>query len=318
MAAENFERGTIKNVGNCYLWRLEIRGFSAESPLIKTFIEGIISTWKLYLERKKFYVKLISANISDSQFTVSISTNDFSISWEISTKESNKYHYLGDTPFLRALPMEVMFEISVKYKDEKVIFEEVLPISKIKKDLAKLLTDEKFSDVTLVGRGGMQFRAHKNILSARSEVFAAMFDNEFLENKANSVSIDDIDGEVLQEMLNYIYTEEIVSKELAADLYVAADKYALVDLQSLCESILTQTMDISSVADILLLAERTSNERLKRNALQFISKNIVAVMETASWKRLQALDHNLCIDVLSKTIKAICNDEQISDIECFE
>ena len=66
----------------------------------------------------------------------------------------------------------------------------------------------QFSDVNLNIRG-REFPAHKNILAARSEVFAAMFQHPTKEKLSNQIEIEDIEPEVFQELLRFIYTGRV-------------------------------------------------------------------------------------------------------------
>lgn len=75
----------------------------------------------------------------------------------------------------------------------------------LKKDFASMLHNSILSDVTLKA-GTEEFKAHKALLSARSPVFARMFDSEMKEKETNTVEIEDIEAQTLQELLNYIYT----------------------------------------------------------------------------------------------------------------
>lgn len=70
--------------------------------------------------------------------------------------------------------------------------------------------------------------------SARSPVFAAMFEHEMEERKQNRVTINDVDHEVLKEMLRFIYTGKSPHLEkMADDLLAAADKVNISFLKGL-------------------------------------------------------------------------------------
>ena len=89
-------------------------------------------------------------------------------------------------------------------------------------NLQTLLESKKFSDVTFI-TGDQEFQAHKLILSARSQVFAAMFEHECEETR--KVTITDVSVEAFEELLRYIYTGKVSSVEqYTGDLLVAADK----------------------------------------------------------------------------------------------
>src|SRR5699024_6528915 len=84
-------------------------------------------------------------------------------------------------------------------------------------DYSSLLKSGKLSDVTL-SVGGRNFRAHKSILSARSIVFAAMFEHETKENQENMVEIPDIDSDVFEEFLQFIYTGKVIVLSCAENI----------------------------------------------------------------------------------------------------
>ncbi|XP_061396063.1 protein roadkill-like [Musca vetustissima] len=173
----------------------------------------------------------------------------------------------------------------------------------ISKDLANILASKEFSDLTLVSQDKIEFNAHKILLCARSEVFAAMFRNDLEEKKTGIIQIEDMNSKLLKELLNYIYTDKKIPKEMAADLFVAGNKYAMSGLQEMCENVLIETMSVDTAADILLLGDRHSSGRLKSMAVQFAIKNIKSVSMTKSWKRLRANNHDLCTDILEKVVK---------------
>lgn len=90
--------------------------------------------------------------------------------------------------------------------------------------MEKLLTNGTFSDTVLVV-DGREFYAHKAILAARSPVFSAMFEHEMTESRKGRVEISDIDPDVFNEMLKFIYTGDTPQIQgMAEDLLAAADK----------------------------------------------------------------------------------------------
>ncbi|XP_073814368.1 speckle-type POZ protein-like [Musca autumnalis] len=176
--------------------------------------------------------------------------------------------------------------------DIKPLYNTVVCLS-IKEDFANIFASKEFSDVALVAQDGIELKAHKLMLCARSQVFAAMFRSNFEESKTNRIRIDDMDAEVIEEMLKFLYTGGDISEKFAEQLFIAANKYSLLDLQTMCENTLINTIKIATVADILLLADRYTNERLKTKATQVILSNFKTVTETESWKKLCQTDHDL-------------------------
>lgn len=73
--------------------------------------------------------------------------------------------------------------------------------------------------------GEKQFAVHKSILTTRSSVFSAMFQHETKEKLLNRVDIIDVDANVLEKLLHFIYSGDVSSIEGLEDkLLVAADK----------------------------------------------------------------------------------------------
>ncbi|XP_046640183.1 speckle-type POZ protein-like [Daphnia pulicaria] len=106
--------------------------------------------------------------------------------------------------------------------------------------LERLFEDGQLSGVTLSVHGRL-FQAHKCILASSSKVFEA----EFKYNVSNQVVIEDIQPEVFQEFLRFIYTSRLTSETMetmAPRLFSAADKYLLDQLKSECESHLHRQM----------------------------------------------------------------------------
>ena len=54
-----------------------------------------------------------------------------------------------------------------------------------------------------------RFPAHKSILAARSDVFDAMFQHPLREKLTNQILREDIEPEVFQEWLRFVYTDQL-------------------------------------------------------------------------------------------------------------
>ncbi|XP_073836747.1 protein roadkill-like [Musca autumnalis] len=312
--------GKIKMTGSRYVWKVKREYTMAECPEITHDEGGITSTWRMLINWKSgaIYITLASVNTTNRLlFQAIISYKDHaSIDVHISSGECKKLIYIGNSDILEYDSME--FSLEFKLKDEikhprEIKFHEPCKKRKTQTDskrsiisnhYGKLLASEEFSDITLVAQGGIELKAHRLILRTRSTVFDAMFRNDFLENQTNRITIDDIDADVLEEMLKYIYTgdDDNIPKEMASELLMVADKYALMDLQEMCVKILIDSKQIDTITDTLLLAERNSNKRLKEQVIEFIIANIKDVMETVHWKTLQETEPNLCLEVMGKAI----------------
>jgi speckle-type POZ protein len=161
---------------------------------------------------------------------------------------------------------------------------------KIVDDFEKLLETNKFHDVILncsTGSSEKEFKAHKAILSVRSPVFQAMFENDLEEAKNNVVRISDIDPVVLKDLLSFIYCGKITNFENSCDLFVAADKYQIEDLMDYCHRWLLNNINEHNLIHCLRLAETYNKKELKENAIEFFIKNeskMTNLMENKDWK----------------------------------
>ncbi|XP_075153433.1 protein roadkill-like [Haematobia irritans] len=159
--------------------------------------------------------------------------------------------------------------------------------SRLFSDMSKLLYTGKFSDITLTV-DGKELKAHKNILSLRSEVFAAMFDyDELKENTSNCIIIEDLHYDIACEMLRFIYSNKSSNLDvMALDLLAAADKYALKELKRLCELSLYRNIAIDTVLPILVYADRHSSFTLKLWTFHFIKINMEKIIQTTEWQTM--------------------------------
>ncbi|GFY56065.1 TD and POZ domain-containing protein 3 [Trichonephila inaurata madagascariensis] len=107
----------------------------------------------------------------------------------------------------------------------------------LKEDLESSYKDNLLCDTKLKTKTGL-FNCHKNILSARSPVFKAMFTNDMREKNSDCVDIEDLDDDTVHRLLLYIYTATVqdLQWDSACNLYAAADKYEILSLKSECSS----------------------------------------------------------------------------------
>ena len=171
------------------------------------------------------------------------------------------------------------------------------PDCQITHHLGHLFDSGRMSDITfLVGK--KQFKAHKIIMSARSTVFAAMFEVDGKVGPLASLKIEDIEPDIFEAMLRFLYTDDIQeNEELAKKLLAIAQKYQLQLLKLKCEDILMKNISKTNCAEILSLADVHEAPSLKKDALDFIRRNSGEVIKTAGWKTLRQTRPQLGIDI---------------------
>lgn len=205
-----------------------------------------------------------------------------------------------------------------EYSGQVSPFQSRVPNCKLPEDLEDLFKSQEFSDVTIYANG-KEFKAHKAILAARSPMFRGMFSHDMKETKFNRVEVTDVDPDVLEEMLRFIYTgrtslelrssqakeqkdqkdqkEQEKEQHLAIELLQAANKYQLDRLKLICEEALYKTLSADSVAEILSLADLYNAAQLKTQAIEFISTHATEVIETDGWNRMVRENPHLVAEV---------------------
>jgi speckle-type POZ protein len=153
-----------------------------------------------------------------------------------------------------------------------------------------LFNNMQFSDVNF-NVFGSEFPAHKLILAARSEVFAAIFKHPMREQSTNQIEIEDIKPEVFQEMLRFIYTGQVqfdkLSEKMVVDLLVAADKYLLGQLKMQCENYLLHHMSPDICVFFLLTGDLQNPAEPLKEAVKFFRRFPNQVMATDGWKKMK-------------------------------
>ena len=160
------------------------------------------------------------------------------------------------------------------------------PAADLVTNLAEFLSSTGNSDVTFVVEG-KEFPAHKAIVSARSPVFAAMFQHNMKEAAQNRVDIVDIETEIFQDLLRFMYTDQLdLTVENATGLLAAANRYFVDLLKWKCEKFLAQDLSMKNCCERLILADTQDAPNLKKAAGNIIRKSSAKLKKTESWKRM--------------------------------
>lgn len=161
------------------------------------------------------------------------------------------------------------------------------------RDLENLFETRIGCDVTLC-TGGAEFSAHKAILMARSSVFAAMFENNMMDDR---VLIPDLSTQVLREMLRFLYTGKNPEGKITTGLLMAADKYDLAPLKAICEDALSSNISAHTAAEMLRDADKYNAQQLKTATIHFVKTHGPDVITTEGWKNLVQHQPHLVAEV---------------------
>ncbi|XP_065209104.1 speckle-type POZ protein-like isoform X1 [Planococcus citri] len=181
-----------------------------------------------------------------------------------------------------------------------------IPESSLPTDLGRLYFDDCFKDLTISVKE-KNYLVHKAILAIRSSVFDAMFRNDMQESSKNRIVINDLEEEIFEEMLHYIYTGKTKNlDELAFELLPVANKYDLKELRIMCENVLLKKLSADNAVKILILADVHHAEGLKKGTLEFIKVNFADcedLKNAAVWNDLATTRAQLLKDMLDAFCK---------------
>ena len=161
--------------------------------------------------------------------------------------------------------------------------------NQVTNDLAKYSNKNQHLSDVILNVDDVKFPAHKLILSARSPVFAAMFQHDMKENQKNSVDIPDIKSDVFEVALQFIYTGDVTRVDkFAVELLSVADKYQLRFLKTVCQDHINDELSPSNACKSLVLADLHSAEKLKKRIIQYINHKKKKLIGTAAWLELKS------------------------------
>ncbi|XBJ27619.1 hypothetical protein VPH35_004854 [Triticum aestivum] len=138
---------------------------------------------------------------------------------------------------------------------------------------------------------------------------------------AGAIQIQDMEPNVFNALLGFIYTDlmpkmmkvggEAEAEEGGTDevtwlrhLLIAADRFDLQRLKSMCEERLSEHIDFSSVTAILGLVAQHHCRGLKEACLEFLKVQSAAILEgvmaTSDWQRMSATDPSVLNELIAK------------------
>ncbi len=153
---------------------------------------------------------------------------------------------------------------------------DLYPENRISYDSQKLVNNKKNSDFVFVV-DNKEFFAHKSILSVRSKVFEAMFEND-IESQSNRCTIHDIESEVFEELLTFIYTGNAPKAQTMVEkLLAAAQKYEILEIKDFCANIIFKGIKNENAIQNLIIADKYNATKLLDKIIGFIADNFQSI-----------------------------------------
>jgi len=176
--------------------------------------------------------------------------------------------------------------------------------NKLVTDMEHLLETSTLTDVTIKCEN-QTLECHKAILSARSNVFHAMFQHDMRESKNNEIIISDLDFSTVKDMVKFIYSGRLADIAEKSDLLLsAADKYDIKDLKDICCQCLSSNLNVEQIVDVLVLSDLHKATDLKNTAIQFLLCHKEEVFAQPDWKIKLKGHPDLLLEVLESSVES--------------
>lgn len=116
------------------------------------------------------------------------------------------------------------------------------------------------------------------VLSAASEYFSTMFMSNLRETEDEEVTLVNVDGDVLQAVIEYCYTGSIeIREDYVETLLATACLMQLREVIEACSRFLANQLDASNCLGIAVFAEHQSCNSLLQEANAYTSKYFMQV-----------------------------------------
>lgn len=177
-------------------------------------------------------------------------------------------------------------QIELKPKNHQIITSIKHP--SLAQDLLNVLKTGFRSDVTFL-IGSTEFPVHRVILAARCSYFSSMFDSSFKEANETQITITDVEADIFNLVLEYIYANKIPEdmKMYGFDLLLAADKYGLETLTRECEKYLGENVTLDNFTALLKFADSRNRSDLIQYVHRFIKSNWSLALISEVWEELK-------------------------------
>ncbi|XP_045214051.2 kelch-like protein 3 [Mercenaria mercenaria] len=161
--------------------------------------------------------------------------------------------------------------------DEEYKFTEISHAAQVLTGLNHLRISQQFCDMTLAA-GGQEFRCHKIVLASFSPYFHAMFTGNLAESTQDTVTINDVEASVMELLINYAYTSEIlINRQNVQALLSASNLLEILPVKEACGQYLEQNMDETNSIGIHCFAEAHACIELQQKSKKFILKHFTSV-----------------------------------------
>ncbi|ESO94394.1 hypothetical protein LOTGIDRAFT_175448 [Lottia gigantea] len=177
--------------------------------------------------------------------------------------------------------------------------------------LAELRRTGDFCDAVIKVQS-KRFPVHRNILSACSPYFRALFKNQEGNNKRIEVTIPGVSPGIMNELIEYAYTRDIkIHPENVEELLPAAEQFHVTGLVKACCDFLTDQLAPENCIGIRAFAKAYFCHTLERTALKYILKNFCSLHQYSN--EFLQLNVDEVSEILSCDNLNVKNEELVFD-----
>lgn len=234
--------------------------------------------------------RIFSPEISKSSFK----TNQIRIELDCSTANSYcEIDAVGKkiSSLITKAYLSVYYLFKIELVGKRFMVDNVQSEITLSNDMVDLLSSEEFSDIVFEVEGKL-IKAHRNILTARSDYFRAMLCENLKQDRLSKpIHIDNVSYNGFRALLYYLYTGNIgedVSCECACELRRISSWYDLEELGEKSYLYLQTRISIDNVLSLFLCAHRIAPrlEDVESFCLKFIAKNFQNIYVRPEFKTL--------------------------------
>lgn len=129
--------------------------------------------------------------------------------------------------------------------------------------------------------------AHRNILYAANAYFAAMFTMDLKERNQIEITMNDIDGEILQQLIEYCYTGVIsIGSENVEEITRSATMLQFTAIQENCAEFYSTILCVSNCLGIHEIADLHNMVRLREEAHALVLEHFMEVSKCDEFYQL--------------------------------
>ena len=156
------------------------------------------------------------------------------------------------------------------------------------KKMTAYRNENKFTDIVLVA-GNKRIPAHKVVISALCDYFHAMFSNELQETRQNEVTINDVDSDALEALVDYAYTAKLeIRVDNVENLLSSACLLQVDDVKEACCKFMKSQLHPSNCLGIRAFADAHGCEQLYDISNNYTKNNFADISKNQEFLLLNA------------------------------